>query len=288
MKGNLFLLVILMVVFSSPLEAQDTTLTESMGLCNCPSQSEIGKGTLYLMWGYNRDWFSKSDIHFKNTSGDYNSVTKKYDSYNFTLEDVKAKDRAALNDIFRTALSIPQYSYRLGYFFNGKHDLGIEISFDHAKYVIVDNQNLHLKGTIHGQYYDQDTIVNSKDFLAFEHSDGANFLMLNFIKRQNMLVSKQKKHWLSGIIKVGAGAVIPRTDITLFGEKLNTKFHLAGYIFGIEGGVRYDAFKYVFMEYTVKGSWANYANVLSIGKGEINHSFYTFENILLLGLQFPL
>ena len=37
-------------------------------ICNCPGQNKVGIGSIYFMWGYNRDWFSKSDIHFKNTS----------------------------------------------------------------------------------------------------------------------------------------------------------------------------------------------------------------------------
>ena len=112
--------------------------------------------------------------------------------------------------------------------------------------------------------------------------------MLNIINRQQFLVTANKKHWVSGIVKIGGGIVIPRTDITLFGQRLNNRFHIAGYLFGIESGIRYDAFKYFFMEYTVKGTWANYTNVLAIGSGKVNHSFYTLQNILLLGVQFPL
>ena len=257
-------------------------------ICNCPGQNKVGKGSIYFMWGYNRDWFSKSDIHFKNTSGEFNPVTNNYDSYDFTLFGLKAEDRPGFKKLLTSDLTIPQYNYRLGYYFNDKNDLGIEINFDHTKYVMVNYQNLRLEGTIRGQYYNQDTVVQAVDFLAFEHSDGANFLMLNIIKRQQFLVAANKKHWVSGIVKIGGGIVIPRTDITLFGQRLNNRFHIAGYLFGIESGIRYDAFKYFFMEYTVKGTWANYTNVLAIGNGRVNHSFYTLQNILLLGVQFPL
>lgn len=246
------------------------------------------KGTFYFSWGYNKDWFSKSDIHFKNTSNEYNPVTHQIDSYDFTLYDVKAKDRPGFKDILRTDLTIPQYVYRLGYYFNNKKDLGIEINFDHAKYVMEGWQTLHLKGTIRGQYYDQDTLVRPDSFLAFEHSDGANFLMVNFLKRQKLFVSKNNKHVLSGIVKVGGGVVIPRTDVTLFGQRLNNRFHIAGWIAGIETGFRYEAFKHIFMEYTVKGTYANYMNVLVIGAGKAHHTFWTFENILTLGYQFGL
>lgn len=262
--------------------------TVSQEICDCPGQNTLGKGSFYFSWGYNKDWFSKSDLHFKNTSGEYNPVTGNYDSYDFTVYGAKAKDRPGFKDILRTDLTIPQYVYRLGYYFNNKRDLGIEINFDHTKYVMVDYQTLRVKGTIRGQAIDTDTLVSPKDFLKFEHTDGANFLMFNGIKRQRFLVSANKKYWLSGIIKLGAGIVIPKTDVTLFGERLNNRFHIAGYVTGVETGLRLDAFKYVFIEYTAKGTYANYLNVLVKGAGRANHSFWTFENILTLGIQFPL
>lgn len=265
-----------------------TTHLFSQDICDCPSQSKIGKGTFYFSWGYNKDWFSKSDIHFKNTTTEYDQQKGTPKSYDFTIYDVEATDRPGFKDIARTDLTIPQYVYRLGYYFNNKKDLGIEINFDHTKYIMKDYQTLHVEGTIHGQEINQDTLISPKDFLHFEHSDGANFLMLNFIKRQRLLVSNDKKHWLSGIVKIGAGPVIPRTEVTLFGENLNNKFHIAGYCMGLEAGLRYDAFKYVFIEYTAKGAFANYTNVLVIDEGKANHHFWAFENILSLGFQFPI
>ena len=276
----LFPLIVLLINISS-LSAQDE-------VCNCPGQNKVGKGSFYFSWGYNKDWFSKSDVHFKNTSGEYNAFTGNFDSYDFTVYGTKAKDRTGFKDILRTDLTIPQYVYRLGYYFNNKRDLGIEINFDHAKYVMIDWQTLHVKGTIHGKEIDTDTLISPVDFLKFEHTNGANFLMLNGLKRQRFLVSANKKYWLSGIIKLGAGIVIPKTDVTLFGQRLDNRFHIAGFISGIETGLRFDAFKHVFMEYTVKGSYANYLNVLVMGAGKANHHFWVLENILTFGIQIPL
>ena len=261
---------------------------EKNEICDCPSQSKVGKGTFYFSWGYNRDFFSKSDIHFTNNTTEYDGQKSTPKSYDFTVYDAKAHDRPGFKDILRTDLTIPQYVYRLGYYFNDKKDFGIEINFDHVKYIMDDFQTLRVKGTIHGQTIDQDTLIDPQTFLHFEHSDGANFLMLNFVKRQRLLVSKNKKHWLSGIVKVGAGPVIPRTDVILFGEPLNNKFHVDGYCMGVETGLRYDVYKYIYLEYTAKGAWANYTDVLVLGEGKAKHHFWTFENILVLGLQFPL
>jgi hypothetical protein len=249
--------------------------------CNCPGGIKKGKGTLYASWGYNRDWFSQSDLHFKDNGSD---------DYNFILYNVKAKDRSGFNLLLKTAahgdISIPQYNYRLGYYFNSKHDIGIEISFDHAKYVMVQDQQVHIKGQIHGIGMDKDTLLGI-DFLKFEHTNGANFLMGNFLKRQNFFHSANNKHWISAIIKTGAGIMIPKTDVTLFGTRLDNKFHIAGWLAGIEPGLRYD-YRHFFVEATVKGSFVDYTDVLTVGTGKANHRFWCFEAILTAGIQFGL
>jgi len=246
--------------------------------CNCPGGATAGKGTFYGYWGYNKDYFGKSDIRFSNSGSD---------NYDFTLYSVKATDRPNFNKIFKVDLTIPQYNCGVGYYFNNKYDLGVEISFDHVKYVVDDYQTLRVKGTIHGVYYDKDTIVEPSKLVHIEHTDGANFLMLNGVKRQQLLVSKDKKHWLSAIVKAGAGIVVPRTDVTMFGTQLNNRFHVAGYVVGANVGLRYDFLNYFFLESTVKVAFANYLNALAIGTGRINHSFFCGEIILLAGFQFP-
>lgn len=243
--------------------------------CNCPQQVKAGKGTLYLTWGYNLDWYSKSDLHFKGND---------FGGYNFTLYNVKAHDRASLDKIIGYPLSVPQYVYRLGYYFNNKHNTGIEINFDHAKYIMTKNQTLHLKGSIAQVNYDKDTLV-TKNFLLFEHTNGANFLLVNFLKRHYLYASANKKHWISFIGKAGMGMVIPKTDVTLFGTRLDNKFHIAGYIMGLDAGLRYDAFKYFFIETSLKGVFANYTNVLTVGDGKAHHHFFAAETIFSAGLQ---
>jgi hypothetical protein len=275
-RAYIFYLLALFIISTKVLKGQTEQATKKV------------KGTFYLGWGYNKDWFSKSDLHFKNTSSDYNPVTKTYDLYDFTVYNAKAKDRPGFKDIMRTDLSIPQYVYRVGYYFNDKHNLGLELNFDHVKYVVKDYQTLHVKGMIHGEPIDQDTLLHPDNFLHFEHTNGANFLMLNLLKRHRLLSSKNQFHQLFAIVKPGAGIVIPKTEVVLFGQEQDNRFHIAGYCAGLEFGWRYEAFKHLYLEYTGKGSFANYTNVLVIGAGKAHHYFWTFENILVLGLHIPL
>lgn len=245
--------------------------------CNCPGEHH--RGTFYFSWGYNVSWYSKSDISFFNDGSDH---------YDFTVYGLRARDRRSdYEHFFQQQLSIPQYVYRLGYYLNNKRDLGFEINFDHTKYVMIDNQPAHLTGTIRGVQYDLDTIIGP-GLLKFEHTDGANFMMLNIMKRQYLLSSADKNHLLSAVGKAGAGIVIPRTDVWLFGVELNNKFHVAGYVTGIELGLRYDLFKYFHIAPSVKGVFANYLNVLTVGTGKARHHFWAFETIGTAGFQFPL
>src|ERR1044072_3841951 len=132
------------------------------------------KGKFYFAWGYNKNWYSTTDVHVHDASGDFD----------FTLYNMKAHDHTHFNELFSVALSIPQYGYRLGYWMpNEKY--GVEIKFDHAKYIVYDDQRVHLKGSIGDNYYDVDTVVDDH-FMHLEHTDGANYLMLNGMYRYTL------------------------------------------------------------------------------------------------------
>jgi hypothetical protein len=235
------------------------------------------KGTFYFAWGYNKDWFSKSDLHFED------HATGNYD---FTLYNVKADDRPNFTHIFDKDISIPQYIYRIGYYFNDRHNLGVEIGFDHAKYVMIRDQAVHIKGTIHDHALDQDTVLRPS-FLAFEHTNGANFLMVSLLKRTKFFQSKNQKHVLNYVLKPGIGMVIPKTDVTLFGKRRDNVFHVAGYILGIDTELRYEFGKHLFAETGFKGCFANYTHVLTIGDAKANHHFFSLEYLFSIGYGVP-
>ena len=100
--------------------------------------------------------------------------------------------------------------------------------------------------------------------------------------------NKNKKLWLSAVFKYGFGFVLPRTDVTIMEVNRNDKYHVAGYITGLETGLRFDFYKYFFLETTAKGVFANYTNILLPGDGRGNHKTWGFEYLALCGLQFPL
>lgn len=218
---------------------------------------ENKKGNIYIYWGWNRGWYSNSDIHFKG------------DNYDFTLYDVVAKDRQtpfALNPYFHPGLfSIPQFNFRIGYFFNEKY--AISFGDDHMKYVM--QQNLTSKitgkieesGTKYDGSYENDNIVLSRDFLTFEHTDGLNYL--NFeIERMDRVISLPKiKSEINIKSLFGAGALMPKTNSKLLNYERKDKFHFAGYGIAAGIGLNFTFFEHFFIQTEYKGGFINMPDV---------------------------
>jgi hypothetical protein len=238
------------------------------------NNNKLFKG-MYLQWGYNTEWYTKSTIHFRDVVNGVN--------HNFTIYKALAHDRNDLDAITKNPveISIPQYNYRIGFYLNNEHTKAIEINYDHAKYIVYNNQLLHAKGTIGTTYFDKDTVFSKSD-LQFEHTNGANFYQINYV-RQYVLKRNGARPLFTGLWKAGAGILIPKTDVTLSGKRVDNKFHIAGYCMGTEGGARWYFGKKWFLEGTAKTGFANYTNALAAGGGRVNHNFGYFELIGTVG-----
>ena len=232
---------------------------------------------MYLQWGYNTEWYSKSKIHF-------NSVVDGV-PHNFTLYKAKAHDRTDLDGIIKNPveITVPQYSYRIGFYLNKKHSKAIEINYDHTKYIVYDNQVLRAKGYIGSNYFDKDTAFAFNQ-VHFEHTNGANFYQINYVQ-QYELKTNAKRTVFTALWKAGAGILIPKTDITLSNKRVDNRFHIAGYCFGAEGGARWYFSRKLFLEGTAKAGFANYINALGAGNGKVNHSFWYVELIGTVGYE---
>jgi len=265
------ILLIFALHFSLGLLAQ-----EPQALCHCPGMVKAGKGSLYTGMGFHRVFFTKSDIHFHD---------QKTGNYNFILHKVRAEDDNDFN--IGHGFDAPQYSFRLGYYFNNKADIGIEFSFDHVKYIAVQDQRLHISGQINGVKLDKDTTMTT-DLVEYEHTDGANYYMFNFAKRKPFHHSRNEKHWFSLVAKPGLGFVLPRTDSRVLGKAGPNIYHLSGFVIGADVGVRYDFFKHFCAEASVKGAYANYSDVLLYGQGRASQHWWSLQTLLIAGFQFPI
>ena len=83
---------------------------------------------LYVSWGYNADVFKRADLHLAQPSLGNDLV----------LHGVQSHDHKGWTDLFNNSLTTSQYSARIGYFFNAKQDLALELSFDDGTTLAVD------------------------------------------------------------------------------------------------------------------------------------------------------
>ncbi|RTL60313.1 MAG: hypothetical protein EKK37_05610 [Sphingobacteriales bacterium] len=243
-------------------------------------EGKLIKG-IYLQWGYNTEWYTRSTLHFRMANGD-----------NFRIYNVKAHDKRDYDAIISEPgqISIPQYNYRIGFYLNKSHTKAFEINFDHAKYIVTDGQTAHVKGRIDGVNVDQDMVLDPKSFLHFEHTDGANWLHFNYVEQHTLKkTASGNRPLFTYIWKAGAGFNIPRTDFTWRGNRLNNDFHIAGYNISAEGGSRFYPFKTFFIETTVKSGFVHYINALTnttTDKGNrASHKIGYFELIATFGFD---
>lgn len=232
--------------------------------------SKNKKGVFYFAFGSHRIFYTPSTVHVIRTSDSF---------FDFKLIKVNGRDEGGLK--FDEA---PQFSYTVGYYFK-KQNFGIEYQYDHIKYFVRQNQAAHLKGRIGSEQFDQDTMINL-DFFQLEHSDGGNYAMINLVK-WIPLTRSTKKVMFDLMLKAGIGLVNPKTNSTILGKHRDDKYHISGYVMGVESGLRVHIGKYFFATGSFKGAWANYNHFL-IWNGYGKQQWFSGQFNYLLGCQFPL
>jgi hypothetical protein len=213
------------------------------------------KGNVYAAWGWNREVYSKSDISFKG------------EDYNFKLKNVIAHDRQTPFSFYEyfeiQHLTVPQTNMRYAYFF--KNNWAISFGVDHMKYVMDQDKIVGISGFINDTNYSKNIVNNkinlSRDFLAFEHTDGLNYL--NFELEYFQGLFEYKKFQVNGIVGAGAGAMMPRTDVKLMGYPRNDKFHLAGFGVDIKTAIEFLFWKRFFIKIEAKAGYINMPDIVT-------------------------
>ena len=246
--------------------------------------TDHNKGDFYFYWGWNRGWFSDSDIHFRGND------------YDFNLENVVAKDRQSpfnLKTYFHpTYITIPQYNFRAGYFFHEKYN--ISIASDHMKYVVQNDQTVNISGTIENSEtvydgnYSDDKIVLAGDFLKFEHTDGLNYINVALRRSDRILKWRMVEFQLTE--GIGTGILFPRTDATLLNKDRNDQFHLSGYGFDAMVGLRTKIFKYFFIQTESKIGWINMPDIRTTNSTDdkASQQFFFGQWNVVFGASFSL
>ncbi|ADX67180.1 MULTISPECIES: hypothetical protein [Weeksella] len=228
-------------------------ITFLVGVGVALGQGKENKGKFFVYWGWNHAQFGKSDIRF---------VGKDYD---FTLDRVAAHDRQttfSLKYFNPGKMTIPQYNFRLGYFYHDNWNVSFGI--DHMKYVMDQDQIVNMNGNIHnGSAFDGDyhhvSKKLTKDFLTFEHTDGLNYANIELRRFDNLVyfpILKNKKGIDVNLTEgIGAGILYPKTNTQLMGQERYDEFHLAGFGTGLMVGINFTFWDYFFIQTEIKGGY---------------------------------
>ena len=115
MKKTLFILFLLISFSGFSQNTEDITPEK---------YTAHNKGKIFIAFGGNRDYFTKSDIHFKGNN------------FDFTINDAEAHDKPKgwhIDYINPTRFTIPQTNMRFGYFISDHY--AVSLSIDHMKYI---------------------------------------------------------------------------------------------------------------------------------------------------------
>lgn len=241
------------------------------------------KGKLYIYWGGNRDTYSKSDIRFKGND------------YDFTLNNVEASDKPKgwhIDYINPARMTIPQTNLRVGYFITDKYNISLGV--DHMKYVMYNDRTVGYSGNYpdrgsYGEAISDGNILLTEDFLLFEHTDGLNYLNVEFSRVDDFSkylgirdTDKVQFNFTAGL---GAGVLYPKTNTTLMGKDRHDDFHVSGYGFSAKAGLNITFFKHFFIQTELKGGYINMPNIRTTNStaDKASQSFYFGETVIAFG-----
>jgi len=271
-----FLLTLILVIYGTTIFAGDA---EDVSVHRFNK-----KGEFYFYWGWNRAWYTTSDIQFTGSG------------YDFTLKNVIAYDRPSPFDAetyFNPALlTIPQYNLRFGYYF--KNNLSISIGTDHMKYVMRNGQHVKIDGFIensssaHNGIYENEDITLSKDFLIYEHTDGLNYGNTELRHHDKLYYSSQLE--INAVEGFGVGILYPRSNVTLLDFERNDQFHLAGYGFDLVAALNITFLKHFFIQPELKGGFINMPDVKTTknSSDKAKQHFYFTQFNVVFGVSMPL
>ena len=254
----------------------------------CFSQTEEKKnrkGDISFLWGWNRSWYSNSNIHFSGAD------------YNFILNDVVAKDRQTKFDpatyFHPKWITIPQTNCRIGYFITDNYE--ISLGLDHMKYVVLVYQNTTISGEIAnngpyaGVYANEAIIIDTATFLQFEHTDGLNDI--NFELRRFDNIFTYKDFSLNITEGIGLGFLLPKTNSSLRFDfkKRYDEFHFSLYSINSVIGINI-CYKKFFIQSELKGGFINMPDIRTTkNPSDRARQYFFFSQVnFLIGATFRL
>lgn len=241
------------------------------------------KGKIYVYWGGNRGFFTDSDIWFRG------------EDYNFTLNSVQAHDKPKgwhVDYVNPARMTIPQTNLRVGYFVTDKYNISLGV--DHMKYVMYNDKTVGYSGDypdrgLYGEAVSDGNVMLTEDFLLFEHTDGLNYLNVEFSRVDDFSkylgITDTDKIQLNIIGGIGAGILYPKTNSTLMNNDRHDEFHISGYGISAKAGLNITFFKYLFVQTELKGGYINMGDIRTTSSkaDRASQSFYFGETVIAFG-----
>ncbi|MEM5565410.1 hypothetical protein WNY78_09850 [Psychroserpens sp. AS72] len=255
--------------------------------------TSTNKGKFFVSWGGNRESFSKSDIRFQG------------ENYDFIIQDASAVDKPKgwhIDYVNPTRMTIPQTNFRLGYYISDHYTLSLNV--DHMKYVMVDNQTKVIDGYINlpdteegsqfnGNYNNEATFV-SEDFVIFEHTNGLNYVYLEFSRVDDISklfnIQNTDVFQLNITEGLGGGIIYPKTNTTLLQKERYDEFHLAGYGVSLNVGLNFTFFKHFYIQTDLRGGYINMNDIRTTSNTneKASQHFLFLQRVISLGGIFRL
>lgn len=208
-------------------------------------------GTLFASWGYNRSFYSESDIKF---DGKW---------YDYTLFGVDASDQkpAKISDYFAASTMFrTQFNFRVGYHYMNKYAL--LFAYDRLNYVMDDANAVVLDGSVDtslhatwsGKHKNEHVVTNRNDF---HYANVGMHLLQGGIQRTDKLYqSKNKQFSFSTSYGIQLGAVISNNTF-LFNQDLQNRKSLSGFTMAAFANARFEFFKSLFVQAQLTGGSIN-------------------------------
>ena len=216
------------------------------------------KVNFFGYWGYNRSFYTKSDLYFTG------------EGYDFHLDGSVAKDNPSTQFkqyINPTTLTVPQFNARFGYYF--KDHYAVSLGYDHMKYIFQDQNNVLLSGTIDpgvdNVTFGSGTYVNTpvttdRNTFHYENSNGLNYIRVE-LTRTDRLFAIGKSFTLSSNAGIGAGAILSYNDFNFAGQKDMVTISLSGYALSGHASLRFEFWNHLFLRTGVSGGYMNQKHV---------------------------
>lgn len=214
-------------------------------------------GTFFGYWGYNRSFYTKSDLIFQG------------EGYNFTLRGATASDNPSkeIDTYFDfKRITVPQFNARVGYYFKNKY--AITFGYDHMKYIFDDRNEVLLDGYIEpgldqnwSGTYNNEKVITDRNQFHYENSNGLNYLHFELLRTDHLFRARNQRFGISASYGIGAGGLLSYNDFRFAGRDDRVTISMSGYAISGHASLRFEFWNHFFLQGEASGGFMHQTKV---------------------------